>query len=213
MLDSRNGAEPKRARYLVAYWRYSPSDTLANQAPFSVALPAIAPSAFHNSVPSTRAPAPAPLAGTKQLDGLLPVHVDANGGRIILSLPAPDAEGISGRFLYATTLRTGIEKSRNLMTVRLANDMGMKIVAEYAERFGIYDKMPPLLSMSLGSGETTVMRMVSAYSVIANGGKLMRPHIVKSIKDQDGNEIQRIAVIPQPGLPNVCKYQRSVVGQ
>lgn len=54
------------------------------------------------------AAAPAPLAGTKQLDGLLPVHVDAKGGRIILSLPAPDAEGISGRFLYATTLRTGI---------------------------------------------------------------------------------------------------------
>ena len=57
------------------------------------------------------------------------------------------------------------------MTVRLAKDMGMNLVAEYAERFGIYDKMLPVLAMSLGSGETTVLRMVSAYSVIANGGK------------------------------------------
>ena len=64
-----------------------------------------------------------------------------------------------------STLRLGIEKSRNLMTVRLANDMGMNVVAEYAERFGIYDKMLPVLAMSLGSGETTVLRMVSAYSV------------------------------------------------
>jgi len=65
-----------------------------------------------------------------------------------------------------STLRLGIEKSRNLMTVRLANDMGMNLVAEYAERFGIYDKMMPLLSMSLGSGETTVLRMVSAYAAL-----------------------------------------------
>jgi penicillin-binding protein 1A len=65
----------------------------------------------------------------------------------------------------------GIERSRNLMTVRLAQDMGMNLVAEYAERFGVYDDMPPVLAMSLGSGETTVMRMVSAYSVLANGGR------------------------------------------
>src|SRR5690606_32760662 len=58
-----------------------------------------------------------------------------------------------------STLRAGIERSRNLMTVRLANDMGMNLVAEYAERFGVYDKMLPVLAMSLGSGETTVMRM------------------------------------------------------
>ena len=55
-----------------------------------------------------------------------------------------------------------------MMTVRLANDMGMKLVAEYAERFGVYDKMNPYIAMSLGSGETTVMRMVSAYSVTEN---------------------------------------------
>jgi penicillin-binding protein 1A len=75
-----------------------------------------------------------------------------------------------GKAAGPSTLRNGIERSRNLMTVRLANDMGMKLVAEYAERFGVYDKMAPHIAMSLGSGETTVMRMVSAYAVMANGG-------------------------------------------
>ncbi|MDO6963045.1 penicillin-binding protein 1A [Rhizobium alvei] len=88
-----------------------------------------------------------------------------------------------------STLRLGIEKSRNLMTVRLANDMGMNLVAEYAERFGIYDKMQPVLSMSLGSGETTVMRMVSAYSVLANGGKQIKPTLIDRIQDRYGKTI------------------------
>ncbi|WP_332303489.1 penicillin-binding protein 1A [Rhizobium sp. GR12] len=90
-----------------------------------------------------------------------------------------------------STLRLGIEKSRNLMTVRLAQDMGMNLVAEYAERFGIYDKMPPLLAMSLGSGETTIMRMVSAYSVIANGGKQIKPTLIDRIQDRYGKTIFR----------------------
>jgi penicillin-binding protein 1A len=88
-----------------------------------------------------------------------------------------------------STLRLGIEKSRNLMTVRLANDMGMNLVAEYAERFGIYDKMQPVLSMSLGSGETTVLRMVSAYSVLANGGKQIKPTLIDRIQDRYGKTI------------------------
>ncbi|MEO0636168.1 MAG: penicillin-binding protein 1A [Pseudomonadota bacterium] len=90
-----------------------------------------------------------------------------------------------------STLRLGIEKSRNLMTVRLAQDMSMRLVAEYAERFGIYDKMLPVLSMSLGSGETTVMRMVSAYSVLANGGKQITPSLIDRIQDRYGKTIYR----------------------
>ncbi|WP_199228327.1 penicillin-binding protein 1A [Caulobacter sp. D4A] len=90
-----------------------------------------------------------------------------------------------------STLRTGIEKSRNQMTVRLAQDMGMELVAEYAERFGIYDKMLPVLAMSLGSGETTVMRMVSAYAVIANGGKQIKPTVIDRIQDRYGKTIFR----------------------
>lgn len=89
------------------------------------------------------------------------------------------------------TLRTGIEKSRNQMTVRLAQDMGMDVVAEYAERFGIYDKMAPYLPMALGSGETTVMRMVSAYAVIANGGKQIKPTVIDRIQDRYGKTIFR----------------------
>jgi penicillin-binding protein 1A len=88
-----------------------------------------------------------------------------------------------------STLRTGIERSRNLMTVRLANDMGMPLVAEYAERFGVYDKMNPVLAMALGSGETTVMRMVSAYSVMANGGKQIKPSLIDRIQDRYGKTV------------------------
>jgi penicillin-binding protein 1A len=90
-----------------------------------------------------------------------------------------------------STLRFGIEHSRNQMTVRLAQDMGMDLVAEYAQRFGIYDKMLPVLAMSLGSGETTVMRMVSAYAVIANGGKQIKPTVIDRIQDRYGKTIFR----------------------
>ncbi|KAB2872490.1 MAG: penicillin-binding protein 1A [Bauldia sp.] len=88
-----------------------------------------------------------------------------------------------------STLRAGIERSRNLMTVRLANDMGMNLVAEYAERFGVYDKMMPVLAMSLGSGETTVMRMVSAYAIMANGGKHIVPSLIDRIQDRYGKTV------------------------
>ncbi|TIO33229.1 MAG: penicillin-binding protein 1A, partial [Mesorhizobium sp.] len=87
------------------------------------------------------------------------------------------------------TLRSGIEKSRNLMTVRLANDMGMKLVVEYAERFGVYDHLAPYLPMALGSGETTVMRMVSAYSIMANGGKSIKPSLIDRIQDRYGKTV------------------------
>ncbi|WP_136661075.1 penicillin-binding protein 1A [Nitratireductor sp. XY-223] len=88
-----------------------------------------------------------------------------------------------------STLRLGIERSRNLMTVRLAKDMGMNLVAEYAERFGIYEDMLPVLAMSLGSGETTVLRMISAYAVLANGGKQIKPSLIDRIQDRYGKTI------------------------
>jgi penicillin-binding protein 1A len=94
-----------------------------------------------------------------------------------------------GKAAGPSTLRMGIERSRNLMTVRLANDMGMKTVAEYAERFGVYDKMSPMIAMSLGSGETTVMRMVSAYSVMANGGRQIKPSLIDRIQDRYGKTV------------------------
>ncbi|MGO7901520.1 penicillin-binding protein 1A [Rhizobium ruizarguesonis] len=100
-------------------------------------------------------------------------------------------ENYGGESGGPSTLRSGIEHSRNLMTVRLANDLGMNIVAEYAERFGIYDHMMPVLSMSLGAGDTTVLRMVSAYSVIANGGKQIKPTLIDRIQDRYGKTIFR----------------------
>lgn len=96
-----------------------------------------------------------------------------------------------GRAAGPSTLRSGIERSRNLMTVRLANDMGMKLVAEYAERFGVYDKLAPYLPMSLGSGETTVMRMVSAYAIMANGGRSIQPSLIDRIQDRYGKTVFR----------------------
>ena len=113
-----------------------------------------------------------------------PISVDQGGA---LGLWEPKNYG--GKYAGPSTLRLGIEKSRNLMTVRLAKDMGMPLVAQYAERFGIYDKMLPVLAMALGSGETTVMRMVSAYSVIANGGKRIKPSLIDRIQDRYGKTI------------------------
>jgi len=117
------------------------------------------------------------------LDG--PVEIDQGA----LGIWRPKNYG--GTFAGPSTLRYGIELSRNLMTVRLANDLGMPTVAEYAERFGIYDKMQPVLAMSLGAGETTVLRMVTAYSVLANGGRAIEPSMIDRIQDRYGRTIYR----------------------
>jgi len=96
-----------------------------------------------------------------------------------------------GKFAGPTTLRLGIERSRNVMTVRLAKDMGMPLVTEYAKRFGIYDDLLPYLPMALGAGETTVLRLTSAYAIIANGGKKIVPTLIDRIQDRYGNTIYR----------------------
>jgi len=75
--------------------------------------------------------------------------------------------------------------------VRLARDVGMPLISDYAERFGIYDDLPPYLSMSLGSGETTLMRMATAYSMLCNGGKRIKPTLIDRIQDRWGHTIYR----------------------
>jgi penicillin-binding protein 1A len=115
-----------------------------------------------------------------------PIEVDQGPGLGIWR-PQNDDDNGSGPH----TLRYGIEHSRNLMTVRLAKDIGMPLIVEYAKRFGIYDELPPVLSMSLGAGETTVLRMVTAYSMLANGGKRIKPTLVDRIQDRWGNTIYR----------------------
>ena len=106
-------------------------------------------------------------------------------------LPLWRPQNYGGKFYGPSTLRLGIEKSRNVMTVRLAKDMGMPLVAEYARRFGIYDNMQPVLSMSLGAGETTVMRMTTAYSMIANGGRQVKPTLIDRVQDRFGKTIYK----------------------
>lgn len=91
----------------------------------------------------------------------------------------------------AHPLRHGVEHSKNMMTVRLAKDVGMPLIAEYAKRFGIYDDMPAYLAMSLGAGETTLMRMVTGYSMLANGGKRIKATLVDRVQDRWGKTIYR----------------------
>lgn len=115
-----------------------------------------------------------------------PVEINQGGGQGIWR-----PQNYGGKFYGPSTLRLGIEKSRNVMTVRLAQDMGMPLVAEYAHRFGIYDNLMPVLSMSLGAGETTIMRMATAYSMLANGGRRIEPTFVDRVQDRYGKTIYR----------------------
>lgn len=97
----------------------------------------------------------------------------------------------SNQFYGPTPLRTGIEQSRNLMTIRLAQEVGMGTIAEYAERFGVYDNMNRVLAASLGSDETTVFKMVAAYAMFANGGERVEPTLVDRVQDRTGATVYR----------------------
>jgi penicillin-binding protein 1A len=97
----------------------------------------------------------------------------------------------NGRYDGPSTLRMGLERSKNVMTVRLARDVGMPPVSDYARRFGIHDDLPPLLAMALGSGETTVLRMTTAYAMFVNGGRYIRPTLIDHIQDRHGKTVFR----------------------
>ena len=100
-------------------------------------------------------------------------------------------ENYEGKYYGPQTLRFGLEHSRNVMTVRLAQDVGMPLIGEYAKRFGVYDDLPPYLSFALGAGETTVLRMTAAYSMFANGGKRIKPTLINRIQDRYGHTTYR----------------------
>ena len=97
----------------------------------------------------------------------------------------------SNKFYGPTPLRTGIEQSRNLMTIRLAEEVGMDTVANYAESVGVYNNMGRFLANSLGSEETTLYQMVAAYAMFANGGELVQPTLVDRVQDRYGKTIYR----------------------
>ena len=113
-------------------------------------------------------------------------------------LPLWKPENYSRQFYGPSTLRLGIEKSRNLMTVRLAQFVGMDKVADYARRFGVIEKMPQMLSMSLGAGETTLLRLTTGYAMIVNGGKKIEPTLIDRVQDRNGKTIYRHDSRPCP---------------
>jgi penicillin-binding protein 1A len=114
-----------------------------------------------------------------------PIEIDQGQGAGVWR---PDDFSV-GHYIGPTTLRNALRLSLNTVTVRLAQDVGMPLIGEYAKRFGVYDELPNYLSYSLGTGETTVMRMVTAYSIFANGGRRVKSTLIDRIQDRYGNTI------------------------
>lgn len=106
-------------------------------------------------------------------------------------LPKWRPANYSDKFYGVSTMRLGIEKSRNLMTVRLAQTLGMDRVADYARRFGIVDNLPQTLAMSLGAGETTLIRLTTAYAMLVNGGKRITPTLIDRVQNRLGRTVYR----------------------
>ncbi|MBM3643796.1 MAG: penicillin-binding protein 1A [Alphaproteobacteria bacterium] len=107
-------------------------------------------------------------------------------------------QNYGGDFLGPTTVRNGLEKSRNLMTVRMAQQIGMRRVVQVAKEFGVADNMGAYLPMSLGAGETTLLRMTMAYAMLANGAHEITPSLVDRVQDRNGKTIYRHE-------PRVCR--------
>jgi penicillin-binding protein 1A len=114
-----------------------------------------------------------------------PIEIDQGQGGDVWR---PDNFSV-GRYRGPTTLREALKWSLNTVTVRLAQDVGMPLIGEYAKRFGVYDELPNYLSYALGAGETTVMRMVTAYSMFANGGRRVKSTLIDRIQDRYGHTI------------------------
>ena len=98
-------------------------------------------------------------------------------------------ENYGKKFYGPSTLRTGVEKSRNLMTVRIAQNIGINNIANFSKELNIYENPEKLLSLSLGSTETTLLKLTSAYCSCVNGGKLINPKFMDRIQDSEGNTI------------------------
>jgi penicillin-binding protein 1A len=154
-------------------------------------------SEFNRATQAQRQPGSSfkPFVYATALDnGYTPSSVVLDGPITVSMGPGQEAwspSNYDGKSAGPRTLRYGIEHSKNLMTVRLAQDVGMPLIAEYSRRFGIYDDMLPVLSMSLGAGETTVMRMTAAYAMLVNGGRRIKPSLIDRIQDRMGQTIYR----------------------
>ncbi len=118
------------------------------------------------------------------LDAPISFAGGANGGRWT-------PENYSRQFYGPQTLRRGLELSRNVMTVRLAQAVGMKNIVELSKKMGVADNLPPNLSVSLGAGETTPYRLTAAYSAFVNGGRRIEPYLIEMVQDRNGETIYR----------------------
>ena len=114
-----------------------------------------------------------------------PIEIELRNGEVW------KPKNYSGQFYGPSTLRLGIERSRNVMTVRLAHDMGIGKVKALAEKLGIYDNMRPVLAMSLGAGETTLLKMTTAFSMLANGGKKIDATLIDRVQDRYGKTVYK----------------------
>lgn len=123
-----------------------------------------------------------------------PIVIDQGPG-----LPKWKPANYSDKFYGPSTLRLGLEKSRNLMTVRLAQEIGMDRVVEVARRFGIGEGMTPLLSSALGSNEVTLLHLTTAYAMLVNGGRRVEPVFVDRIQDRFGRTVYRADTRPCEG--------------
>ncbi|HUS56070.1 MAG TPA: penicillin-binding protein 1A [Thermohalobaculum sp.] len=153
-------------------------------------------SVFNRATQALRQPGSAfkPFVYAAALDaGFTPATVVLDAP-VVVRQPGQDdwrPKNSSKNFYGPSPLRLGLELSRNLMTVRIAQAVGMDRVANYAERFGVYENMPHHLSYALGAGETTLYNMVAAYGMFANGGKRVRPTVVDRVQDRSGQTLFR----------------------
>jgi len=154
-------------------------------------------SQFNRAVQAQRQPGSAfkPFVYAAALDsGYTPASVIMDD-EIEIELPGRQGvwrpQNYGGKFYGPSTLRIGIEKSRNAMTVRLAQDMGIERVVEFSKRFGIYDNPPPFLSMALGAEETSLLRLTTAFGMLVNGGRRVEATVVDRVQDRFGRTIWR----------------------
>ncbi len=137
-------------------------------------------------------------------------------------LPKWKPSNYTDEFYGLTTMRTGIEKSRNLMTVRLANRIGMNKILSMANKFDINQGLDKNLSMSLGSGVITLIELTNAYAIIANGGKKIEPKLITSIYTKDGNKIYDTrlkkcleckiqTILPKNKIPNLEETKNIII--
>jgi penicillin-binding protein 1A len=154
-------------------------------------------SQFNRAVQAARQPGSAfkPFVYLAALDsGFTPATLILDAPFVIdqgPGLPKWRPANYTKEFYGPSTMRLGIEKSRNLMTVRLAQTVGIEKVVEYAEKFGVVDTLPHQLSMALGAGETSLLRLTAAYAMLVNGGKRIVPTLIDRVQDRHGRTVFR----------------------